>query len=281
MAHVKVEAAEAILDKTFPVLDNGFVRLVDYMGGDERVAQAARVSYGDAKKNIRDDKLLINYMMAHQHTSPFEHVVFEFHCKMPIFVARQWIRHRTARVNEISGRYSVLKDEFYLPQRDRIQFQSKSNRQGSSAETVPDVVKDYVLGKMLDDQKRAAENYHYILDDNIAKELARINLPLSTYTEWYWQMDLHNLFHFLELRLDSHAQWEIQQYGIAIAEIVKAVTPLSWDAFERNVLKQTRFSEDEMNAIRSLLNTGTHLLGGQQKIDFEQKLGLSTAVSKA
>jgi thymidylate synthase (FAD) len=197
---------------------------------------------------------------------------------MPIFVARQWIRHRTARVNEISGRYTVLKDEFYLPDLERIQYQSKNNKQGSSNEEVSLDVKNAVQSKMLKDQGSAAESYHNILDNNIAKELARINLPLSTYTEWYWSMDAHNLFHFLKLRLDKHAQWEIQQYGLAIAEIVKKVIPMAWDAFEKHTLKSVKFSASELEVIDNHLrgidyNSSEFGLSGQAKTDFLQKLG--------
>ena len=211
MSHVVVPEAEALLDKEIKVLDHGFIRLVDYMGGDSRIVQSARVSYGKGTKSVREVEALIDYLMRHQHTSPFEQVVLTFHCKMPIFIARQWIRHRAARVNEISGRYSVMEDEFYLPEETAIQYQNKDNRQGRDPQEVPVHLRQKVLNILAKGQQVAYDDYQKMLADDIARELARINLPLSLYTQWYWQIDLHNLFHFLELRMDEHAQWEI--YG--------------------------------------------------------------------
>ncbi|MCK5676678.1 MAG: FAD-dependent thymidylate synthase, partial [Verrucomicrobia bacterium] len=178
MAHITVPEAEALLDKEIKVLDHGFVRLIDYMGSDARIVQTARVSYGAGTKTIRQDAGLIDYLLRHEHTSPFEHVVFEFHCKMPIFVARQWIRHRTARLNEISGRYSVMKNEFYVPPRDKISFQSDDNKQGRNPEDVPAELQDKVLELLKQDQANVYGNYETMIDDEIARELARINLPL-------------------------------------------------------------------------------------------------------
>ncbi|MEI7851984.1 MAG: FAD-dependent thymidylate synthase, partial [Kiritimatiellales bacterium] len=182
MAHIIVPEAEKLLDQEIKVLDHGFVRLVDYMGGDTRLVQTARVSYGEGTKTIRQDAGLIDYLLRHEHTSPFEHVIFELHCKMPIFVARQWIRHRTARLNEISGRYSVMKDEFYLPPRSQISMQSLDNKQGREKEAVPVELQDKVLELLKKDQSASYANYSEILNDGIARELARINLPLSMYT---------------------------------------------------------------------------------------------------
>ncbi len=279
MGHVVVPEAEALLDKELRVLDKGFVRLVDYMGGDVRIAQAARVSYGKGTKTVRDDAALIDYLMRHGHTSPFEHVVLEFHCKLPIFVARQWIRHRTARLNEISGRYSVLADEFYLPPPSQIRRQSKDNKQGRDAEEVPAELQREVLDLLLQEQHAAYETYQHLLRRDIARELARINLPLSLYTQWYWQMDLHNLFHFLELRMDPHAQWEIQQYAEVIARIARAVAPVAYDAFERHRLRGQRFSADEMEALRCLLQNQPNPLTGLVRREFEAKLqGLPVAM---
>ena len=206
MAHCVVPEAEAVLDKAFPVLDKGFVRLVDYMGSDSRIVQSGRVSYGDGTKTVREDQGLINYLLRNEHTSPFEQVVFTFHVKLPIFVARQWIRHRTARLNEISGRYSVMRNEFYVPAAEDIAFQSQNNKQGRSEEEVPAALREAVLQNLIDQQTAAYDSYEKLIGENIARELSRINLPLSLYTEWYWQIDLHNLFHFLKLRLDGHAQ---------------------------------------------------------------------------
>jgi|TARA_B100000927_G_scaffold291181_1_gene292234 thymidylate synthase (FAD) len=272
MAHIIVPEAEKILDKEIKVLDHGFVRLVDYMGSDARIVQTARVSYGEGTKTLREDAGLIDYLLRHEHTSPFEHVIFEFHAKMPIFVARQWIRHRTARLNEISGRYSVIKDEFYVPDSSSINFQNKDNKQGRAVDDVPDNLKDKVISILSKDQEAVYKNYEEMIDDDIARELARINLPLSTYTEWYWQMDLKNMFHFLKLRMDHHAQWEIQEYGRAMAKIVKAVCPLAYESFEKHMVNGARFSEHELNAIRLMLDGKENPLEGRRLKEFEQKL---------
>lgn len=272
MAHCIVPAAEKILDQEFKVLDHGFVRLVDYMGGDARIVQTARVSYGEGTKTVREDAGLIDYLMRHQHTSPFEHVVIELHCKMPIFVARQWIRHRTARLNEISGRYSVMKDEFYTPNPAQISLQSRDNKQGRAAEEVPPELQQKVLDLLQRDQGTAYASYNELIEDGIARELARINLPLSMYTQWYWQMDLHNLFHFIKLRADSHAQWEIQQYAKTIAEIAKAIAPLAYESFERHVLNGKRFSSDEITAVKELIAGNPNPLTGKRLSEFEAKL---------
>lgn len=272
MAHVVNPGAEKILDKEFKVLDKGFVRLVDYMGGDERVVQSARVSYGKGTKTVREDKALIDYLMRNRHTSPFEQVVLTFHCKMPIFVARQWIRHRTARVNEISGRYSVLENEFYLPDKGQVRLQSKINRQGRSDEEVPPELQEEVLRILIEGQRRAYQDYEELIEKDIARELARINLPLSLYTQWYWQIDLHNLFHFLELRLDYHAQWEIRQYAKVIAEITKKVAPVSYEAFEKHVLNAVRFSGEELKALKNMLQGKEPGLKGVVRAEFEKKI---------
>lgn len=243
MTHVIVPEAEAILDKKFPVLDHGFLRLVDYLGGDERIVASARVSYGSGTKSTRQDKALIHYLMRNLHTSPFEQVILTFHAKMPIFVARQWVRHRTARLNEASGRYSVIPDEFYLPMADKIRKQSKRNKQGRVTEDLPRELQESVLEILKRDQASAYQSYEEMLRDDIARELARINLPLSVYTQWYWQIDLHNLFHFLRLRLDKHAQHEIRQYAKVMAEMAKAVAPVAFEAFEEYVLYAAHLSK--------------------------------------
>ena len=272
MAHIIVSEAEKILDKEIKVLDHGFVRLVDYMGSDARIVQTARVSYGEGTKTLREDAGLIDYLLRHEHTSPFEHVIFEFHAKMPIFVARQWIRHRTARLNEISGRYSVIKDEFYVPEAVSINFQSKDNKQGRAVDDVPPELKEKVINLLAEDQQSVYKNYEEMIEDDIARELARINLPLSTYTEWYWQMDLKNMFHFLKLRMDHHAQWEIQEYGRAMAKIVKAVCPLAYDSFERHMVNGARFSAHELDAIKKMLDGKPNPLEGRRLTEFNQKL---------
>ena len=272
MSHVVVPEAEALLDKEIKVLDHGFIRLVDYMGGDSRIVQSARVSYGKGTKSVREDEALIDYLMRHQHTSPFEQVVLTFHCKMPIFIARQWIRHRAARVNEISGRYSVMEDEFYLPEETAIQYQNKDNRQGRDPQEVPAHLRQKVLNILAKGQQVAYDDYQKMLADDIARELARINLPLSLYTQWYWQIDLHNLFHFLELRMDEHAQWEIRQYANVIADITRAVAPLAFRAFETHVVNAVRFSGSEIQALAANLRGQEHDLKGSRKIEYEAKL---------
>lgn len=251
--HDHVEKAEEILDKEYPVLDHGFVRLVDYMGSDSRIVQSARVSYGAGTKTYRQDKGLINYLLRNDHTSPFEQVVFTFHLKMPIFVARQWVRHRTARMNEISGRYSVMKDECYIPDKAHIALQSEDNKQGRMNEPVDDETAEKVIAMLEEDHRRIFETYHALLGMGIAREIARIDLPLSLYTEFYWQMDLHNLFHFLKLRLDGHAQYEIRCYAETILEIIKSVCPVAAEAFENHKVTSVTLSGKEKEAVKAML----------------------------
>lgn len=253
MAHVTVPEADAILDQEFKVLDHGFVRLIDYMGSDESIVQAARVSYGKGTKKVSEDRGLIRYLMRHKHTTPFEMVEFKFHIKLPIFVARQWIRHRTANVNEYSGRYSVMKEEFYLPEPADIAFQSKSNKQGRENKALPESVKDSFRDHAQSTQKELYEHYSQFIDEGVARELARINLPLSLYTEWYWKIDLHNLFHFLRLRMDAHAQQEIRAFADVMAEMVKKVCPVAYEAFEDYSLHASYFSGPELAVLAPYL----------------------------
>ena len=280
MSHIFVPIAEEILDKEFPVLNKGFVRLVDYMGGDSRIAAAARCSTGkqDKIKTEEDDKKLIFRLMEDGHTSPFEMVEFLFHAKMPIFVARQWIRHRTANVNEWSGRYSVLKDEFYIPDFTDIKYQSNTNKQGRAEDEVPYELKQKVLEILLNDQENVYHSYEEMLEDNISRELARINLPLSIYTQWYWKIDLHNLLHFLKLRLDLHSQKEIRDYAEVMSQMAKAVAPMTYEAFEEFNLYSVKFSKTEIKALHSLLYSGKYnineMLNEKQLNKFEKKLGL-------
>ncbi len=255
MAHVTNPQAEEILDKEYTCLNAGFVRLIDYMGGDESIVQSARVSYGKGTKTVNEDRGLIRYLMRHMHTTPFEMVELKFHVKLPIFVARQWIRHRTANVNEYSGRYSVMKDEFYVPEHQAIHFQSLRNKQGRREEDVPPELRQKVLAILTSSQEKLYDEYEQMLESDIARELARINLPLSLYTEWYWKIDLHNLFHFLRLRIDPHAQYEIRVYGEAMAEITKRVAPMAWEAFEDYMLKSEKFSRLELAVIAEYLTT--------------------------
>ena len=253
MAHVLNPEAESLLDKEFPCLNSGFVRLIDYMGGDESIVQAARVSYGKGTKTVNEDRGLIRYLMRHMHTTPFEMVELKFHIKLPIFVARQWIRHRTANVNEYSGRYSVMKDEFYIPNDEAIHYQSKRNKQGREGE-VPAGLRGKVLEILVSSQRQMYDEYSQLLEEDIARELARVNLPLSLYTEWYWKIDLHNLFHFLNLRMDPHAQHEIRVYADAMAEITKKVVPVAWEAFEDYVLNAKKFSRLELRILAERVN---------------------------
>lgn len=276
MARVTVETADAIVDRIFPVLDKGFIRLVDYMGGDERVVQSARVSYGAGTKTVRQDRGLINYLMKNWHTSPFEQVQLTFHAKMPIFVARQWVRHRTARLNEISGRYSVMKDEFYVPAPEHIRPQSGDNKQGRSDQRYTPEEESQIATLFEGEQRQIYANYELLLEKNVARELARNNLPLSLYTEWYWQMDLHNLFHFLRLRMDPHAQYEIRAYAEALAICAKAVAPLCYEAFEEHILGSVSFSKKECEALAALLNGRTADLSGKPLEAFEAKLSRLT-----
>ncbi len=254
MGHVVVPAAEEILDREYKILDHGFVRLVDYLGGDQRVVQAARVSYGEGTKSYRKDKGLIDYLMRNQHTSPFEQVILTFHAKMPIFVARQWVRHRTARLNEISGRYSVMRDEFYVPEGEHIALQSEDNKQGRKDEPVPEEMQKYIQWKLRTGQEEAYKEYNGLVDEGLARELARINLPLSAYTEWYWQSDLHNLFHFLELRMDKHAQYEIRAYANKMFEIAEKVAPAACASFKDHILGAVNFSRSEYEVIREAIS---------------------------
>jgi thymidylate synthase (FAD) len=271
MPRIIVDAAEALLDQEIKVLDKGFVRLVDYMGGDERIVQSARVSYGAGTKTYRQDRGLIHYLMRNWHTSPFEQVQLTFHTKMPIFVARQWVRHRTARLNEISGRYSVMKDEFYVPEPQHVCYQSESNKQGRS-EALPLAEAEKVIAEMEAEQRAVYGNYQKMLDGNVARELARANLPLSLYTEWYWQIDLHNLFHFLRLRMDPHAQYEIRAYGEALAQCAKAVAPIAYEAFEEHHLGAVTFSRGEAEALAAMLAGQPISLEGRALATFEDKV---------
>ncbi len=272
MGHSRVDAAEKMLDKEYAVLNHGFVRLVDYMGSDERIVQAARVSYGGGTRTVREDAALIDYLLRNAHTSPFEQVVFTFHAKMPIFVARQWVRHRMARLNEVSGRYSQMPDEFYLPDTGDISRQSAVNKQGRENQPMETEIAAAVRDRMRSAHRAAYECYEGLLQEETARELARIVLPLSLYTEWYWQIDLHNLFHFLRLRLDPHAQMEIRAYAAVIKNIAAQVCPIAFDAFERHQLGGVRFSKEEMRALNHLLSGEHHGLTGKDADRFETKL---------
>ncbi len=248
------EGAEQLLGLYFPVLDHGFVSLVDYMGTDTCIEQAARVSYGAGTRKVSQTRGLIRYLRRHKHTTPSEMVELKFHCCMPMFIARQWIRHRTANVNEYSGRYSLMPMLFYTPRQDQFKKQSATNNQGRSDEIASAEYKVTVERWNLI-RERNKELYEDLASADIARELARIDLPLSTYTQWYWKIDLHNLLHFLTLRVDSHAQWEIQQYGKIMAGMLKMVAPLSYEAWIDYEVCGARFSRIEMQAIREIIKT--------------------------
>jgi len=233
-------------------LDKGFVRLVDSMGGDDAIVQAARVSYGQGTSKVSQDRGLIRYLMRHRHTTPFEMVEFKFHCKMPIFVARQWVRHRTANINEYSLRYSEARDEFYYPEPENIQFQSALNKQGRSGE-VPPELKQKVLDYFHENSERSFTMYQDLNEAGVARELIRSLLPVNIYTEWYWKNDLHNLLHFVGLRSDSHAQYEIRVFSDAMAHYVKEKAPFAWEAYQDYVVHGMRFSKIEKGLLEKQL----------------------------
>ena len=243
-----------IPDDAIKCLDKGFVRLVDSMGGDDAIVQAARVSYGKGTSKLSQDRGLIRYLMRHRHTTPFEMVEFKFHCKMPIFVARQWVRHRTANINEYSLRYSEARDEFYFPNTENIQFQSALNKQGRMGD-VPKDLKQKVHDYFKEISNRSFEIYSELNDAGVARELARAILPVTLYTDWYWKNDLHNLLHFIGLRSDNHAQYEIRVFSDAMAQSVKSVAPFAWEAYQDYVVKGMRFSRIEQSLLeRNLPN---------------------------
>ena len=265
---------EEILYAAVPVLDHGFVRPIDYMGDDAAIVQAARVSYGSGTKKVSEDRGLIRYLMRHRHTTPFEMCEIKFHVKLPVFVARQWIRHRTANVNEYSARYSILEDEFYVPAPDQLATQSRSNRQGRGA-----VLEGAEAARVLDilrgDAATAYTHYEEMLNettggesgggesaaatkidpdrDGLARELARINLPLNIYTQWYWKIDLHNLFHFLSLRADPHSQYEIRVYADAMADMVARWVPHAYEAFRDYMQGGVTLSRAGLETVRGML----------------------------
>lgn len=233
------------------VLDKGFVKLVDVMGDDSSIVQSARVSYGKGTKSVSQDEGLIRYLMRHLHTTPFEMVEFKFHCRMPIFVARQWIRHRTANVNEVSARYSEMPDWFYEPEAELCTTQSAQNKQGGTGIQVDGAAE--VAQSFSAAQQACYADYESYLAKEMRRELARVNLPVSLYTEWYWKIDLHNLFHFLALRLDAHAQYEIRVFAEAMGSLVKQAVPIAWKAFEDYRLESKRFSKLEMQLLTQML----------------------------
>ena len=249
----KNQKADKIIGKEYPCLDHGFVRLVDYMGNDAAIVQAARVSYGKGTKSISEDKKLLRYMMRHGHSSPFEMVELKFHAKMPIFVARQWVRYRTANLNEYSMRYSNPVEEAFVPDLGDIRLQSTTNKQGRAKEKLSPKISQKIASAINDHNEESFKLYNQFNGEDIARELARTVLPVGTYTEWYWKNDLKNTFHFLNQWLDPHAQPEIRVYAEAIANIVKQVTPTAYESFEDYILNARNFSAQEMNALEMIL----------------------------
>jgi len=261
-------ALEEVLYRAIPVLDHGFVRVIDYMGDDNAVVQAARVSYGKGTKKVSEDKGLIHYLMRHRHSTPFEMCEIKFHVKLPIFVARQWIRHRTANVNEYSARYSILDREFYIPAPEQLAAQSVANRQGRG-----DVLTGAEAARVLDilkqDSTSAYDHYAEMLNESeagetidaekqgLARELARMNLSLNFYTQWYWKIDLYNFMHFLSLRADPHAQYEIRVYADAMLDVLRKWVPLTAEAFEQHRLHAITLSKNALAAVKRMLKGET------------------------
>lgn len=290
------EAMDAILGVPTDVLDHGFIRVIDYMGDEAAIVQAARVSYGEGTKLVSEDRGLLRYLMRHRHTTPFEMCEVKLHVKLPVFVARQWIRHRTANVNEYSARYSILAREFYVPEVKDIAKQSTTNKQGR-ADGTDDLRADEAREMMHRAGDHAFDIYEMLSADDepddmgIARELARIVTPVSTYTEWYWKVDLHNLLHFLSLRANPHAQKEIRVYAEAMCQIVEAWMPNVWEAFVDYRLEAHTFSKQEMEIIKGLLEAtgatgglyahhlGMSSLSKRERDDFAAKTGVMLAVA--
>lgn len=261
------EGAENLLGLYFPVLDKGFVAMCDYMGTDQCIETAARVSYGAGTRKTSQTKGLLRYLRRHKHTSPYEMIEFKFHCSMPIFVARQWIRSRTANVNEISGRYSLLPMLFYTPEENQFQKQSALNNQGRSEQKLSTEKYKETIDRWNTLRRQNQRLYEDLTDAEVARELARIDLPLSTYTQWYWKIDLHNLFHFLTLRTDSHAQYEIRAYADVIAGMMKLAVPISYEAWIDYAVGASQFSRQEMEILRELVKVKE--LDGRQYLQGE------------
>jgi thymidylate synthase (FAD) len=282
-----VPALEEILYQAIPVLDHGFVRVIDYMGDDAAVVQAARVSYGKGTKRVSEDRGLIHYLMRHRHTTPFEMCEIKYHVKLPIFVARQWIRHRTANVNEYSARYSILDNEFYLPAPDQLAAQSKSNRQGRGDLLSPQETAR-VLDLLREDAERAYRGYVELLNEDeagepidparhgLARELARMNLTLNFYTQWYWKTDLFNLLNFLSLRADAHAQYEIRVYAEAMLDTLERWVPITAEAFRQHRLGGAHLSATAVAVVRRMIagETVTQAESGLSKREWTELMAM-------
>jgi thymidylate synthase (FAD) len=256
---------EKVLYEAIPVLDHGFIRVIDYMGDDSSIVQSARVSYGKGTKKVSTDDGLIRYLMRYRHSTPFEMCEIKYHVKLPIFIARQWIRHRTANVNEYSARYSILDKEFYLPAKDQLATQSQSNRQGRG-DVLQGKQAEEVLNILKDDATRTYNNYEKLLNERfdgtkinenkigLARELARMNLTLNTYTQWYWKTDLLNLLNFLFLRADDHAQYEIRVYAQAMLDTVKKWVPITYQAFMDYRVGAAEISSKGLKVIKFMIS---------------------------
>ncbi|MCK5483746.1 MAG: FAD-dependent thymidylate synthase [Gemmatimonadetes bacterium] len=275
-----VPAAEEILGGYFPVLDHGFVSLIDYMGTDESIEQAARVSYGFGTRKSSQTRGLVRYLRRHRHTTPSEMVELKFHCAMPMFVARQWIRHRTVSVNEYSARYSLMPLLFYKPDYEDFAIQSASNRQGREGDSAPRAVYEEALRRWDEVRRLSSDVYGWLVEEEVARELARIDLPLSTYTQWYWKIDLHNLFHFLSLRADSHAQWEIQEFARVMAGMMKRVAPLSYEAWLDYEFSGEHMSRGELEALRSMIEAGDEELRVRDGVSLDLEALKGSGLSK-
>lgn len=287
-ARATSESLEKSLYDIHKVLDKGFVRVIDYMGNDSSIVQAARVSYGKGTKSINDDELLIRYLMRNKHTTPFEMCEIKFHIKCPIFVARQWLRHRTANVNEYSARYSIMSNDFYIPEDSSLLSQSSTNKQGRE-DRLSDSETKHVANLIERNTDQSYANYQDIMntdsegnliDDErkgLTRELSRIVLPLNVYTEFYWKIDLHNLLHFLRLRAHSHAQYEIQEYAYKMLDLVKLWVPLAYKAFEDYVKDSATLSKNEIDLVKKMLK-GENItqensnLSKREFLEFENKI---------
>ena len=251
MKRASVKELDEILGKEIPVLDHGFIRVVDYMGDDHAIVQAARVSYGKGTKTINHDSGLIKYLMRHYHTTPFEMCDIKLHVKVPIFIARQWLRHRTASVNEYSARYSLLDNEFYIPEQDKLGVQSTTNKQGREK---GEIDLEQIIEEIRQSSEISYSCYEKLLDKGLARELARMCINLNVYTQFYWKINLHNLLHFIHLRADSHAQYEIVEYANVIADIVKKWTPITYNAFIEYRQEAGHFSKSALKLLNRMIN---------------------------
>ncbi|MEY2392920.1 FAD-dependent thymidylate synthase [Wolbachia endosymbiont of Tettigetta isshikii] len=249
---ITVKEIDEILYEKHKVLDHGFIRVVDYMGSDSAIVQAARVSYGKGIKQISQDEALIKYLMRHHHTTPFEMCEIKFHVKLPIFVARQWIRHRTANVNEYSARYSILDNEFYIPKPEQVAKQSDNNKQGSG-EAFDSHTSKEIIDSLTNDSNLVYSHYERFIQQRLAREIARTNLTLNYYTQFYWKIDLHNLLHFLKLRADKHAQYEIRVYAEVMLDIIKKWVPMAYSAFVEYCLESVCISRIGLEVVRKLI----------------------------